>query len=443
MRPPPSTNQNTTRRSTQQQHERELEALLVQKDEEITSLLTTRATHLTKLALLQLRLLHALDTIDEYAQENSELRKEFGVVRRKVRASEECTGQPRHIVSTFIATPPYPPPTLPQSPPNRNRYAPLITYLRSMDLSTEQAEHARTQACVAALEERVARWKAELDGCACMEMREMRRREREIQRDKKEEAGDEVEMEEEEITAMLDMTVASNRKLESEIRGLSERYLPVCPHHVFLPLPERDVDISVDVDADSVRQHSEEMFARRSRQSHQHSDNERRDKDQGAYAEQGDGGRGRLTWPLGVLSSDLGLERRKSTSERRIVFAQRNTNTDTNALNGTSSSDMAISVFDDGCSVPILPSAPSPASVPVPALAPVHVPDVPKLMNDDNEDGDADSEMSMELATPLMPTSVISMTFVIRKGWRRVERRVEVVMEIIRGIAGCACVIIG
>ncbi|PPQ90904.1 hypothetical protein CVT25_007883, partial [Psilocybe cyanescens] len=137
---------------------------------------------------------------------------------------------------------------------------------------------------------------------------------------------------------------------------------------------ERGVNVGMGVNADNAKQHSEEALARRSRQSDQHEDDEGRDEDQWAYSEQEDDGRGRLTSPLGVP----------------IEFVLRNINTNTTALNGTGSWDMAISIsasaFGDGCSFPVPPSAP-PAPVPVPALTLVYVPDVPNLMDDDNEDG--------------------------------------------------------
>ncbi|PPQ82415.1 hypothetical protein CVT25_008365 [Psilocybe cyanescens] len=99
-------------------------------------------------------------------------------------------------------------------------------------------------------------------------------------------------------------------------------------------------------------------------------------------------------------------------------------NANTSSLSSSSSSDIAIaiaistSVSGDAGSVSLPPSAPPPALFPVPALVPVHVPDVPNLMNDnDNENGDRDGEMSMELATPLMPTSVVSMS--VHDSWSR------------------------
>ncbi|PPQ85057.1 hypothetical protein CVT25_010279 [Psilocybe cyanescens] len=311
--------------------------------------------------------------------------------------------------------------------PSLYPYAPQVTHL-STQLSTEQAAHAHTQGRTAALGAHVARREVVLE-------------------------RDEAEMEEEHITAILDMTVARNRMLESEISGLSARFslsfsfsfplsltrrrhlhlwLPPLllhrhlytiyvdrnnhtltshlarPSHGFFHLPERDMDMGMGVDADSAKPHSEEGLARRSRQSHQH-------EDQSAYAEQDDGDRGRRgrsTSPLGVPVIGLRLGEEKE-HEREIVFAQRNTNANANALNGTGSSDMAMSmsasVSGDGCSVSVRPSAPL-ASVPVPALPPVHVPNMPNLTHADNEDGDADGEIPMELAMPLMRTGVISMS---------------------------------
>ncbi|PPQ79271.1 hypothetical protein CVT25_002741 [Psilocybe cyanescens] len=66
---------------------------------------------------------------------------------------------------------------------------------------------------------------------------------------------------------------------------------------------------------------------------------------------------------------------------------------DTSALISSSSSAIAFSVSGDAGSVSVPPSA----SPPVPVVVCI----APNLMDDDNEDSDANGEMSMELATPL------------------------------------------
>ncbi|PPQ87912.1 LOW QUALITY PROTEIN: hypothetical protein CVT25_001254 [Psilocybe cyanescens] len=136
-------------------------------------------------------------------------------------------------------------------------------------------------------------------------------------------------------------------------------------------------------------------------------------EEQQAYA--ADGGRGRLTSPLGIPVIGPGPgpgPGEEEEHEREISFTRgnanvdTNTNTNTNALISTGSSDMAvsISISSDADSIPILIPAPHPALVPVH----VHVQDVPNIMDgDDNEDGDGNGEMSMDPVTPLMPTSVI------------------------------------
>ncbi|PPQ85059.1 hypothetical protein CVT25_010283 [Psilocybe cyanescens] len=75
---------------------------------------------------------------------------------------------------------------------------------------------------------------------------------------------------------------------------------------------------------------------------------------------------------------------------------------------------MAISASVSGHagSIYISPSAPPPA------LVPVHVPDVPNQWTTSTmKTGNRDDEMSMELATLLMPTSVISMS--VHNSWSR------------------------
>ncbi|PPQ85054.1 hypothetical protein CVT25_010276 [Psilocybe cyanescens] len=178
-----------------------------EEEQEITSLLTTRTTHLTKLSLLQSCLLHALDALDAHTRENADLLSEPEVMRKKVQACEEAKEsmqrereelreEVERLVerdckwSTTIRNQgpgvkghqPTPPPcshshrssASHHSSPNSSVYAPQLMHLLSTKLSTAQAAHARTQARAATLEARIAR----------REKREIRAGEREIQRER-------------------------------------------------------------------------------------------------------------------------------------------------------------------------------------------------------------------------------------------------------------------
>ncbi|PPQ91345.1 hypothetical protein CVT25_005372 [Psilocybe cyanescens] len=197
----------------------------------ITSLLASTTTHRSRLSLLHSRLLHALHKLDSRAQENVELCRELSATMRKVHACEavrddvqrerdELREEVEKLVERVQVEHDYKKwpvsrvqlssladdgpvvvvhQTTPlhcsrshtnRSSPNHSPYAPKLTHILSTQLSAENATHARTQARAAALEARLARREAELEGCVYM--RGMRAREREIrrEREKREEEGD-------------------------------------------------------------------------------------------------------------------------------------------------------------------------------------------------------------------------------------------------------------
>ncbi|PPQ88673.1 hypothetical protein CVT25_010259 [Psilocybe cyanescens] len=254
MGPPPSEsmNQNAARHPTQQQHQREhqLDANLGQKDEkicphvnsdlrllsllppssfllplssplltvtitprnpnttihQITSFLASSTTHRTKLSLLHSRLLHALHTLDSRAQENAELRRELRATRRKVHACE-AVREGMHRERDEL----------------REEVEKLV---ERVQVEHDNDGHMHMQRDTDTEREKEGgRYRIGLDergGAGLGLGEEWNKWRRRNLRDTEAEEEDEGETEEEQIIAMLYVTVARNRMLESDIRGSSE-----------------------------------------------------------------------------------------------------------------------------------------------------------------------------------------------------------------------------